>query len=199
MQVEILILAAGKSSRMNGKNKLLEWVGTSTILEHVIVESVNSLATKVSVILPSKESQLWSIALNYPVHKLLACPSQIGMGYSISRGMININGRQPDGVIIVLADMPEIKSAHLDNMIEALTRNPTKGIVRATSIKGRHGNPVLFQKKFFDHLINLKNDQGGQRIIADNREYVQYIQLPGDAALIDLDTPEQWRNWKKGL
>ncbi len=70
MKVEILILAAGKSSRMNGKNKLLAPVGALTLFERVITESLNSSATQVSVMLHPKVLRLWEISRNYPINLL---------------------------------------------------------------------------------------------------------------------------------
>ena len=199
MKVEILILAAGTSSRMKGRNKLLEPIRSLTLLEKVIIEAINSKANAVSVILPSETSPLWNISGNYPVHRLSVYTTQIGMGYSISCGIISIKSRNPDGVIIVLADMPEIKTIHLDKIIHVFTKNQEKGIVRPTSFDGKPGNPVLFSWKFFDHLINLKGDKGAKKIISENQKDVQYIELPGDVSLVDLDTREQWDAWKKNL
>ena len=196
MKVEILILAAGKSCRMNGKNKLLKQIGTLTLLEQVIIEAVNSIATKVSVILPSEVSPLWDISGNYPIQRLSVQTKKIGMGYSISCGVTNISHRSPNGVIIVLADMPEIKSVHLDNMIQAFSRNPSKSIVRATTCLGEPGNPVLFSSKFFTHLIKLTGDHGAKNIVSENQKNVQHLPLPGNIASIDLDTPEDWKIWK---
>ena len=199
MKVEILILAAGTSSRMRGGNKLLKPIRSLTLLEQVIIESINSKANAVSVILPSETSQLWNISGNYPVHRLSVHTTQIGMGYSISCGIISIKPRNPDGVIIVLADMPEIKTMHLDKIIQVFTKNQEKGIVRPTSFDGKPGNPVLFSRKFFDHLINLQGDKGAKKIISQNQKDVQYIELPGDVSSIDLDTHEQWNAWKQNL
>ena len=196
MKVEILILAAGKSCRMNGKNKLLEPVGTQTLLERVIIETINSIATKVSVILPSGSSPLWDISGNYPIERLSVQNKQVGMGYSISCGVTNISQRSPNGIIIVLGDMPEIKSFHLDNMIQAFSKNPNKGILRATTCRGKPGNPVLFSSKFFEHLIKLTGDHGAKNIISENQPNVQHLPLPGSVASIDLDTPEDWKIWK---
>ena len=199
MKVEILILAAGTSSRMKGENKLLKPIRLLTLLEQVIIESINSKANAVSVILPSETSQLWNISGNYPVHRLSMNTTQIGMGYSISCGIISIKPRNPDGVIIVLADMPEIKTMHLDKIIQVFTKNQEKGIVRPTSFDGKPGNPVLFSRKFFDHLINLQGDKGAKKIISQNQKDVQYIELPGDVSSLDLDTREQWDAWKQNL
>ncbi|MDG2354522.1 MAG: nucleotidyltransferase family protein [Paracoccaceae bacterium] len=196
MKVEILILAAGKSCRMNGKNKLLEQIGTLTLLERVIIEAVNSIATKVSIILPSEGSPLWDISGNYPIQRLSVQTKQVGMGYSISCGVNNISHRSPNGVIIVLADMPEIKSVHLDNMIQAFSKNPNKGIVRATTCRGKPGNPVLFSSIFFKHLMTLTGDHGAKNIVSENQPNVQHLPLPGSVASIDLDTPEDWKIWK---
>ena len=48
-------------------------------------------------------------------------------------------------------------------------------------------------------LINLKGDKGAKKIISENQKDVQYIELPGDVSLVDLDTREQWDAWKKNL
>ena len=197
MKVEILILAAGTSSRMKGRNKLLEPIGSLTLLEKVIIESINSKANAVSVILPSEMSPLWNISGNYPVHRLSVHTTQIGMGYSISCGIISIKSRNPDGVIIVLADMPEIKFDHLNSMIQAFSKNPGKRIIRATSQYGNPGNPVLFSCDFFEKLTNLTGDEGAKTIISEYQSIVENIPLPGNVALIDLDTPEDWQKWKK--
>jgi len=195
-QVEILILAAGKSSRMDGRNKLLEPLNSSTLLEHVVKEALNSKTTQVSVILPTKKSKLWDLLEHYPVDRLLVQDSQVGMGYSISCGMINIKKRKSDGVLILLADMPEIKCNHLDFMIQAFNENSSKSIIRATS-KNKPGNPVLFSSNFYQELAQLKGDSGAKKIIIANQQSVLDIALPGNIALIDLDTPEQWKAWKK--
>ena len=155
VQVEILILAAGKSSRMGGRNKLLEPLHSSTLLGQVIIQCLNSEASEVSVVVPSKNSKLWNILGDHLVQKLYVKNDEVGIGHSISNGIKSIRARKPDGVLIVLADMPEIKFDHLNTMIQAFSENPGKRIIRATSQYGNPGNPVLFSCDFFEKLTNL--------------------------------------------
>ncbi len=195
MRIEILILAAGKSSRMSGMNKLLKPISSLRLVELVISEANKSIADQVSIVIPPEKPDLWGFLDNYPVNQLQKDDTNHGIGHSIACGIEAIKERYPDGVIILLADMPEIKANHLDLMIKNFIDNPKNEIIRATSSTGIPGNPVLFSKKYFNYLTKLKGDIGAKTIIKKNLRIVQDIPLPGNAAMIDLDTPYDWDRW----
>ena len=195
MRIEILILAAGKSSRMGGINKLLRTSSSLRLVELVINEANKSAADQISIIIPAEKSDLWGFLDNYPVNQLRKDDTNHGIGYSIACGIEAIKERYPDGVIILLADMPEIKATHLDLMIKTFFDNPKNEIIRATSSTGIPGNPVLFSKKYFNYLTKLKGDIGAKTIIKKNLGVVQDLPLPRNAAMIDLDTPYDWDRW----
>jgi len=195
MRIEILILAAGKSSRMGGINKLLKTTSSLRLVELVITEANKSIADQISIVIPPEKSDLWGFLDNYSIHQLRKDDTKHGIGHSIACGIEVIKERYPDGVIILLADMPEIKAIHLDIMIRNFFDNSKKQIIRATSSTGIPGNPVLFSNKFFNDLVTLKGDIGAKKIILKNLKFVLDVPLPGDSALIDLDTNDDWERW----
>ena len=195
MRIEILILAAGKSSRMGGMNKLLKTKSSLRLVELVINEANKSIADQISIVIPSEKSDLWGFLDNYPVNQLRKDDTKYGIGHSIACGIEAIQERYPDGVIILLADMPEIKANHLDLMIKNFFDNPRNQIIRATSSTGIPGNPVLFANKFFDDLVTLEGDIGAKKLVMENLQFVLDVPLPGDSATIDLDTNDDWERW----
>ena len=195
MRIEILILAAGNSSRMGGINKLLKTTNSLRLVELVVTEANKSIADQISIVIPPEKSDLWGFLDNYSIHQLRKDDTKHGIGHSIACGIEAIKERYPDGVIILLADMPEIKANHLNIMIRNFFDNSKKQIIRATSSTGIPGNPVLFSKKYFNYLTKLKGDIGAKTIVRKNLRVVQDLPLHGNAAIIDLDTPHDWDRW----
>ena len=195
MRIEILILAAGKSSRMGGINKLLKTTSSLRLVELVINEANKSIADQISIVIPPEKSDLWGFLDNYSIHQLRKDETNHGIGHSIACGMEAIKDRYPDGVLILLADMPEIKADHLDIMIRNFFDTPKKQIIRATSSTGIPGNPVLFSNEFFNDLVTLKGDIGAKKLVMKNLKFVLDVPLPGDSAIIDLDTNDDWERW----
>ena len=58
------------------------------------------------------------------------------------------------------------------------------------SIAGRRGNPVVWSRRFFQDLMPIQGDIGARHLIGAYAEAVVEVPVEGDAALIDVDTPE---------
>ena len=100
--------------------------------------------------------------------------------------------------MILLADLPDIRSTDLTEMITAFTTRPDV-ILRASDDQGRAGHPVIFPDQFFPQLRHLTGDSGAKALLQDQN--VQLHPLSGTRATTDLDTPEAWQQWrdKSGL
>ena len=86
-KIEILILAAGQSTRMIGINKLLKNLNGMTLLERVVCQSLKSKASNVSIIIQKKDLEIENVLSLLPVKILKTSFENIGIGYSISKGM----------------------------------------------------------------------------------------------------------------
>jgi molybdenum cofactor cytidylyltransferase len=92
--------------------------------------------------------------------------------------------------LILLGDMPLITSDMIDLLANAALKNPDHIIV--STHQGKRGNPVLWPRAFFDELRTIQGDVGARHIMAANRDRVIEVEL-GEAASLDLDTPESVR------
>jgi molybdenum cofactor cytidylyltransferase len=110
-----------------------------------------------------------------------------GLGASIRSGV----GALPtglDGVVFLLADMPRVRSAHIDRLISAFAEAGGRAICVPT-YAGRRGNPVLWGAHYLPDLLALAGDIGGRGLLARHADRVREVEMPDDAVLIDVDQP----------
>ena len=88
----------------------------------------------------------------------------------------------------------EITEADLSRMLAAFAGQPGK-VHRAAAEDGTPGHPVIFPRRLFVELSVVTGDGGGRRVTAG--EEVVLHPLPGQRALLDLDTPEDWADFRR--
>jgi molybdenum cofactor cytidylyltransferase len=88
----------------------------------------------------------------------------------------------------MLADMPGVTTDDLNRMITAFRDANGASIVRAVS-QGKRGNPVILPRSLNDAVLRLEGDVGARHLIETSGLAVTDVEI-GDAAQIDVDTPE---------
>ena len=191
------MLAAGASRRMRGADKLLEAVDGRPVLRAVAEAALASQASRVVVVLPPEPrlAQRRSPGSTWTTVEAADCAE--GMAASIRAGLAAVEDRA-DAVVILLADMPEVGAGEIDRLIAAFDPAEGREIARATSADGRPGHPVLIGRRFFEGLRGLTGDQGARRSSPRRPTSSSKCRRAGGAALVDLDTPEDWAAWRAG-
>ena len=189
--ITIVIPAAGASKRMRGRDKLLEDVGGVPLLHR---QTRAALATGWPVVVclradrPERKAAVEGLGA-----RLVVVPDpEAGMAASIRAGMAAVPG-DAQAVMIVPSDMPDLKTVHFHALAERYERGATS-IWRGTSEDGTPGHPVLFPARHFETLRNLPDGDGAQSALKG--QSVQLCPLPGQVAVTDLDTPEDWAHWR---
>ncbi len=196
-KVAVILLAAGQSRRMRGRDKLLEPVGAGTMLEHACKAALASKADTVFVALPPQADARRARLAGLAVRPIDAPDFAEGMGGSLRNAMAHI-GPDFSAVIVALADMPEINAAHYDALIKAYNPAQNHEICRAQAEDGTQGHPVLFGRRFFEALGDSHGDTGGKAVIRSCKDFVVDVATEGQGASLDLDTPEAWAAWRNG-
>jgi molybdenum cofactor cytidylyltransferase len=194
-RVAAIVLAAGAARRMRGRDKLLEEVGGRPVLAAVAAAARASRASPVVVVLPPDAPERAAAVAGLGVETVVAADCAEGMAASLRAGLAAVEARA-DAVVVLLADMPEIGAAEIDRLIAAFDPAEGREIVRAVSADGRPGHPVLFGRRFFEDLRGLSGDQGARSVLAAAADFVVEVPTAGEAALVDLDTPEDWAAWR---
>ena len=193
MSVAILLLAGGASSRMGGRDKLVEEVDGAPLLRRM-AERALMVSDDVTVAIrpgfPARRAALEGlpVAIHEPEEALE------GMGGTIRAGVSALRDRA--AILLVLSDLPELTAADLRAVIAARDAHPEAAIWRGATGDGAPGHPILFAPETFPDLMALTGDDGGKPVIAKHRDRLHLVPLPGDHARADLDTPEDWSRWR---
>jgi molybdenum cofactor cytidylyltransferase len=194
-KVALVLLAAGASSRMRGRDKLLEPVDGDPLIRRMAQRLGDSTADRLICVLRPDDTERQKALDGLSVEIVRNPRAADGLGTSLAAGVAALDS-DIDAVIVALGDMPGVTGGDIDRMIAAFDPQENRAIVRATAEDGRTGHPVLFGRRFFEALRGLSADQGAREVIAEHPDFIADVQLPGTRAVIDLDTPEDWAAWR---
>ena len=186
-RVAALVLAAGKSSRMGGPNKLLSRIDGRPLVAHVVDAALASRAASVTLVTGHMADRVAEAVAGRAVACVHNPDYAEGMSTSLRAGLAAIPN-EAEAVIVLLADMPRVTAAMIDQLIGAY--DPARGaLIIVPTFEGRRGNPVLWSRRFFPDLDRISGDIGARNVIAAYPEAVVEVEL-GPAVALDLDTRE---------
>jgi CTP:molybdopterin cytidylyltransferase MocA len=188
----ILILAAGASSRMRGRDKLMEEVGGQPLLTRVTEQAIATGMNVLVTLPPDRPLRLAAIRDTGAGH-VIAPRAHAGMAESLKSGIARIASDR--AVMLLLADLPEITTRDL-LAIRTAHRATPDAILRGATATGLPGHPVLFPPALLPELAALTGDEGARSVLACHRDLVRLIPLAARHAVTDLDTPEDWAAWR---
>lgn len=198
--VDILVLAAGKASRMNAPPSA-EQEGAETAAPHKLLAEFDGVplirksvktalqcgGRNTHVVIGYRAKDMRGALHGLDVDAIDNPDYEEGMASSLRTGIAAL---EPDaaGVLVLLADMPLIDAGHLRKLLDTFTETGGKCVVRAVSGDVR-GNPVILPHATFEAMATLQGDVGARQIIAESGLPVIDVDI-GDAALLDVDTRE---------
>ncbi len=194
--VTAVILAAGRSTRMGGPNKLLAELGGKTLVRTVTEQALASKASSVVVVTGHQAEQVEQALSGLNVTFARNPDFAGGLASSVKSGIAAVPG-DADGAVICLGDMPLISSDLIDRLIETFA--PDRGSLIAVPVSdNRRGNPVLWSRRFFNELLTLDGDIGARHLIAKHGEAVAEVAVEGHGAFLDIDTPQALEDAQRG-
>jgi molybdenum cofactor cytidylyltransferase len=186
--VAAIILAAGRSTRMGGPNKLLAELGGKPLVRIVTEQALASKAQGVIVVTGHQAEQVEKALQGLNVKFVRNSDFAEGLASSVKAGISAVPA-DADGAVICLGDMPLIDAHLIDRLIGTFA--PDGGNLIAVPVNdGRRGNPVLWSRRFFNELMTLDGDIGARHLIAKHGEAVAEVPVEGHGAFLDIDTPE---------
>ncbi len=173
-----LLLAAGLGSRLGGGKLSAELEGIPLAL-HAARTLAGEAKWLVAVCNPSNTELNAALAsLGYKI--IENGEPERGLSGSLARG---IAAAQGDGLLVCLADMPRVTSAHLDALRQAFDASDHQTII-ATTCRETRSPPAIFPCAFWDELQATTEDKGARDLL---RAGLAVEAEP--AMLIDIDTP----------
>lgn len=186
-----VILAAGSAARMGAEKLALDFQGRA-ILEHTL-EQVSAAGLSQVVVVTRPGSPWRQLFAGMNRCSVIENPGYAsGIAGSLKAGLAAIDGAA-QGVLFALGDQPLIPAEAYRLLAEAHRR--TLPLITMPVYKSARGNPLLFDRRTWPLLMKLKGDTGGRQIIPRLPECeVSRVELPFAQILLDVDTPEDYRN-----
>ncbi|MFL6799565.1 MAG: NTP transferase domain-containing protein [Xanthobacteraceae bacterium] len=187
-RIAAILLAAGRSTRMGGPNKLLAQIGQRPLVRIAAEEALASRARPVIVVTGHQHEQVRKALTGVPVETVHNPDFAQGLGTSLRTGIAAVPA-DVDGAIVCLADMPQVDAGLINRMINAF--DPERGaLVVVPTFEGKRGNPVLWSRRFFSDLMAIEGDIGARHLIGRYGEAVVEVPAGGNGPFVDIDTPE---------
>ncbi|MGZ8372179.1 MAG: NTP transferase domain-containing protein [Rhodoplanes sp.] len=183
-----IVLAAGRSSRMGGSNKLLAEIGGRPLVRIAVEEALASRARPVIVVTGHQRESVETALTGLDVVLVHNPAYADGLSTSLKTG-IAAAPPSADGAIVCLGDMPQVDARLIDSLLSAF--DPEQGaLIVVPTTAGKRGNPIVWSRRFFADLAALTGDVGARGLIATYPEAVVEVAVADAAAFTDIDTPD---------
>ena len=172
-----VIMASGLGVRFGG-NKLMAEFNGKPMIQHILDITDNLFKSRV-VVTRNCEVKALCEAQNIPVifHEFPYRSDTIRLGLKSIKSDI-------DGCMFCLADQPLLTRKTIETILE----NTDKDLIVKPVSSGKPGSPVWFSNKYFDELLNLPQDLGGNYVAKKHSDSIKFVEINNEYEFQDMDT-----------
>jgi molybdenum cofactor cytidylyltransferase len=180
--IAILILAAGRSSRLGTPKQLLPYNGES-LLRRTTRAAISVAGAETTILLGYEADRMKREIEDFPVRIVLNPLWEEGIASSIRTGIQSLPSSMTAALFLV-CDQPHVTGELLQKIANASAVSGRQMV--ACKYGGTLGVPALFSRSLFDRLLLLRGHSGAQGILQENPDAVFPIPFP--EGKIDIDT-----------
>lgn len=185
-----VVLAAGTSSRMPGKHKMLLPVGGIPVVRHTSRRVLAAEPDEVVVVTGFEGQAVAQAVSDLPVKLQHNVRYEEGQMTSVAAGVAALT-EPADAVMICLGDMVWLTSADYRELVDVYAALTGKSIL-VPHHQGRRGNPAVFAASYVPDIISAQPNLGCRKLIADHPDEVFAYESAHARFVMDLDTPEDY-------
>lgn len=188
-----LVLAAGTSSRFGPANKLLADIDGEPVISHAVRTMLDAPVASVVVVVghdadtvrdavtdAGTEADTGVTVVENPAYST-------GQATSVQVGIEAVGDAGASAVVVLPGDMPAVTPTTVARLIDAYRAGVGDAV--AAAYHGQRGNPVLFDRRYFDGLLSTSGDVGGRSVLLDSDDAV-LVNVDDPGVSVDIDTPD---------
>ena len=191
-----IVLSAGESSRMGNPKALLP-IGGVSFIEEIVRALKGTKIDRIIVVLGHHAEEIRKRIAHLPVTFVVNRDYAKGQLSSLIVAIRSLAAEKTtekiDGVLVHLVDHPFISPALVDHMIDRFYE--TKKLIVIPRCGGRRGHPVIFSSRLFPELLSAPLEKGAKVVVHAHREETLEIETDFAGVTIDIDTPEEYRQY----
>ncbi|WP_322015402.1 nucleotidyltransferase family protein [Paraburkholderia sp. J12] len=185
-----VVLAAGLSTRMEGRHKLLLPVGGEPAVRRVVRAIVAARPEEVVVVTGFNGRAVFEALDGLDVRFQSNPRYREGQMTSVAAGVAALHA-PCDAVMICLADQVLLEAADYRELIDAYASMP-RGSILVPTFNGARGNPVLFAASYAPEVVSGHVNPGCRKLIAEHGDEVFLHDAAHDRFCADMDTPADY-------
>ena len=189
-----VLLAAGKSSRMEGPNKLLLKVQGESLAHRTARKIMKVSFADVIFVTGHDSENVMKEFVDFPAKKVFNSNFSKGMHASV-RAALEKMDPNVEAFFICLADQPDFDFLNLERMMEIFSSVDPDSIVVPMHM-GKRGNPVLISSVYRDEILaEPDGDFGCAYLLKRHPEKIVPVEVGSEGILIDIDNPQDYKNY----
>lgn len=190
--ISAIILAAGRSSRYERGNKLLDLYRGKPIIQWVVEAAVNSKVDRTVVVLGFEKEKIQEILGSFSYIPVVNEDFEIGMSSSVKKGVEN-EKEVADAILIQPGDMPFVSSYDFNAVIDVYISKGHQIVI--PKHKDRKGHPVLFDRELFPSILKISEETHGlKHVLRKFESSIHKIRVSSPGILKDIDTVNDLTN-----
>jgi molybdenum cofactor cytidylyltransferase len=187
-RVSALVLAGGQSRRMGAINKLLAPVDGVPMVLTTVRRIVAAGVDEVIVVTGHEQQRVRDTLAGEAVRMVHNPHYDQGLSTSMSVGLAALDA-DIDAALVCLGDMPRVTPRHVHRLLAAF--DPTEGrTICVPTFNGKRGNPVLWDRRYFDQMRDVRGDVGARHLIGEHDDSVCEVAMDDAGVLFDVDSPQ---------
>jgi molybdenum cofactor cytidylyltransferase len=189
-----ILLAAGSSTRM-GDNKMLLPLGDETVLRRAARTAKQAGLDPVVVVTGHQAAEAEAQVADLDCLMVHNDEHEIGIHTSVKAGIAGLPG-DVRATVVMLPDMPFVTAEMLAGLV-ATYRGGGAPLVISRYGGEVNAPPQLYDRALFGELSTMQR-RCGREVIQRHRDEAVQLDWP-EAALADMDTPEDYESARAGL
>ncbi len=184
-KIAVIVLAAGRSTRMGETNKLLVDIDGKTMIERVVESAVFACPGAVLVVTGHQSDEIRIALKNFNVNFVNNQFYRNGLSTSLKTGVRELDEKY-EGVLVMLADMPRVGP---DVLLLLINNFDKPSDICVPVCQGKQGNPVLWGRDYFNDILRLQGDRGAKELLKIHQNQIVGVEMDADGVLRDFDLP----------
>lgn len=186
--IAAIVLAAGRSTRMQDGFKLLEPIDGKPMVLHAVDAAMSSQALTTIAVTGHRANEIKTLLDDRVV--LAVENKDYGQGLSTSlRSGIRALPTGIAGAVVLLGDMPFVTPMIINRLIDSFVENGGRSVCVPTH-RGKRGNPILWPASLFEEMIAVTGDQGARSLLRRHAPSIIEVEIDDDGIFVDIDDRE---------
>jgi molybdenum cofactor cytidylyltransferase len=190
MRWSAVVLAAGVSSRMEGRHKMLLPVGDKSVVRHTVLQVLAAAPQEVVVVTGFKGRDVGAVLADLPVNLQPNLRYEEGQMVSVAVGVGALAG-STDAVMVCLGDMVLLRTQdYLD--LAAAYEGATESSIVIPYHNDQRGNPIIFAASYAPEVVAGERKLGCRKLANAYPQETFRFEAGHDRYTTDMDTPDDY-------